>query len=493
MTGYPWTAWLWWIGGAALGLLGLWLLYWSFLHDRSKGRRRCPKCWYNMSGTDSMTCSECGRTVKREKKLYKTRRRWRWAFAAMLFLLVAYGSALTPKIRRDGWIRAAPTLGLIILANWCDGGYSNEPKWKHDLLEELLVRLLMDGARQSKRGITATLSTWQWSMFLRIADRKIPRVADLEDGRMVADHRNAYTSSLMEALPRGTFHHLGLEEQFIQQFPVSIELDLHGAWPTSWPFYADYWIKPTLGEYYQYEVKPVRCTTSDGKTLSCQDAVSYSQDLDWFLDDPPLEIDLEGLTGLQEFTVEFEVFVVGMTSDGEDSKLLPLGSAITRFTVFVDGNLTDYLVPIDDAEADDFIRSCASWEITEVSEQDWRFILTFPRRCSDNPPAWTITPRVELVHDGNVVMSTVAIMHYDYGVSPHYGALFPKGGESFPPSEPGESSWVLRLIGDPTGVLREGRTGEFWAGRVEFPIHWRQEDGRWIARSTHSTDADERD
>ena len=79
MTGYPWTAWLWWIGGAALGLLGLWLLYWSFLHDRSKGRRRCPKCWYNMSGTASMTCSECGRTAKRATKLYKTHRRWRWA------------------------------------------------------------------------------------------------------------------------------------------------------------------------------------------------------------------------------------------------------------------------------------------------------------------------------------------------------------------------------------------------------------------------------
>ena len=64
MTDYPWTAWLWWIGGAVLGLLGLWLLYWSLLRDRSKGRRRCPKCWYNMSGTDGlMATSEDSRSI----------------------------------------------------------------------------------------------------------------------------------------------------------------------------------------------------------------------------------------------------------------------------------------------------------------------------------------------------------------------------------------------------------------------------------------------
>ncbi|MEE8153701.1 MAG: hypothetical protein V3T53_01945 [Phycisphaerales bacterium] len=99
MTGYPWTAWLWWIGGAALGLLGVWLLYWSLLHDRSKGRRRCPKCWYNMSGTDSLTCSECGRTVKREEKLHKTRRRKRLAGLALLTFLSGAALSTWPTAR----------------------------------------------------------------------------------------------------------------------------------------------------------------------------------------------------------------------------------------------------------------------------------------------------------------------------------------------------------------------------------------------------------
>lgn len=492
MTGYPWTAWLWWIGGAALGLLGLWLLYWSLLHDRAKGHRRCPKCWYNMSGTDSLTCSECGRTAKREKRLYKTHRRWCWACAAVLFLLVAYGSSLTPKARRDGWVRAAPTFGLIILANWCDGGYSDETKWEHDVIQELFARLIADGGRQSRRGVKATLSTWQWSMFLRIADRKIPRVVDPEDGRMVAEPMNLFCFLMKDALEQGTFHRLGLDEQFIQQFPVSIELDLQEAWPTAWPFYATYEIKPMLGGYYNYEVKPVGCTTSDGKALSCQDAENYLQGHHSVSDDA-LQIDLAGLTGRQELTVEFEVFADGVTSDGEDYELLPLRSAFTHFKVLVDGSPADYLVPVDSAEMEGFIRDCTSWAITEFSEQDWRFLLTFPRRCSDDRPTWMFTPRVELVHDGNVVMSIVAIMNYDWAMPPLFVELFPKGGESLPPREPGESLWTLRLIGDPTRALREGRTGEFWAGRVEFSIHWQQEDGRWIARSTYSAGADERD
>ncbi len=73
MSASEWTNWLFWIGGGGIGLLALALLYWSLLHDRARGRRRCLKCWYDMSRTPTLTCSECGWTAKREKKLVKTR------------------------------------------------------------------------------------------------------------------------------------------------------------------------------------------------------------------------------------------------------------------------------------------------------------------------------------------------------------------------------------------------------------------------------------
>ena len=43
--------WLFWIVGTLLFLSGLVLLYGALWGDRAKGRLRCPKCWYNMTGS----------------------------------------------------------------------------------------------------------------------------------------------------------------------------------------------------------------------------------------------------------------------------------------------------------------------------------------------------------------------------------------------------------------------------------------------------------
>jgi HEAT repeat protein len=95
---------------AALGAAGF---LWSMFRDRSRGRRRCPKCWYDMSGTPGLTCPECGRTVKRERRLFKTRRRWRLAALSVLFIVAGLATWYGQHVRRLGWIRAAPTVYYI--------------------------------------------------------------------------------------------------------------------------------------------------------------------------------------------------------------------------------------------------------------------------------------------------------------------------------------------------------------------------------------------
>src|SRR5438309_1158927 len=47
--------------GYTLAAAGALLLLWSLFHDRPKGRRRCPRCWYDMRGVPSLLCPECGR------------------------------------------------------------------------------------------------------------------------------------------------------------------------------------------------------------------------------------------------------------------------------------------------------------------------------------------------------------------------------------------------------------------------------------------------
>lgn len=113
-----WWTWICWGVAGALALAGGWLLYRALLHDRSRGRRRCRKCWYDMSGAPGLRCPECGREFKHERQLLRTRRRWGVASAAALVLALAGGAALTPRVQRDGWLGVVPTPALLVILSF---------------------------------------------------------------------------------------------------------------------------------------------------------------------------------------------------------------------------------------------------------------------------------------------------------------------------------------------------------------------------------------
>lgn len=104
---------LFWTSGAVIGAGALWLLIWAMFRDRSRGRQRCPRCWYNMSGTPGTRCPECGHEARRERRLFRTRRYWKRGAVAVLLLMCSLVLAAMPFALSNMWWRFAPTPVLI--------------------------------------------------------------------------------------------------------------------------------------------------------------------------------------------------------------------------------------------------------------------------------------------------------------------------------------------------------------------------------------------
>ncbi|MEO1007584.1 MAG: hypothetical protein AAFX79_03385 [Planctomycetota bacterium] len=123
------------------------LLAWATLWDRPRGRRRCPKCWYELVGITASeggtACPECGRVTRRDRALRKTRRHWWSAALACVLLVGSYASWAYPIVRDHGWWRIAPDLVLVAMLPWMDEfteGYSTSDVVGNDMWHEVLER-----------------------------------------------------------------------------------------------------------------------------------------------------------------------------------------------------------------------------------------------------------------------------------------------------------------------------------------------------------------
>ncbi len=128
---------LWLIAGWAAIVAGGLLLLWALFRDRSRGRRRCPKCWYDMKGVPGLRCPECGREARNEKRFFKTRRRYGFALIAAAFLLVGAIGTRVPKALKYGWLDAVPVL-LLKPAFW----------WERERARDLYTNEVLRSARR---------------------------------------------------------------------------------------------------------------------------------------------------------------------------------------------------------------------------------------------------------------------------------------------------------------------------------------------------------
>lgn len=107
---------------ATLVLAALILCCWALFADRSRGRKRCPKCWYDLSGAPSSTCPECGKVIATPSRLYRTRRRWSFVALAAIVLLIGASTGIVPKVRNGTWPKLLPDVVIVLSAPFSGGG-----------------------------------------------------------------------------------------------------------------------------------------------------------------------------------------------------------------------------------------------------------------------------------------------------------------------------------------------------------------------------------
>lgn len=225
----PAAEWFLWLRVLALLALALALVYWAWralFKDRANGRRRCPRCWYNMAYTPAMTCPECGFAATRESQLAKTRPSYPQAILAIL-LCVGLSLWVNYQVSTNSLSSYLPTRALIL----------SLPIAKADaqVISELRRRI-----------ISRTLSDAQLAMLLRRCARgdwsARPPGSTTEDvwidkyGRLLDSCRRALAPTSQRttsagstaAAPPAIYSPL---EQLLAEIPPVVEVIM----PTQWP------------------------------------------------------------------------------------------------------------------------------------------------------------------------------------------------------------------------------------------------------------------
>lgn len=184
--------------GVALAAFGLVAIGWAIRGERSRGRRRCPRCWYDMGGS-GLQCPECGNDARHASHLYRPRRRWKTAALASLLLVGAAVIQGVPRVRHGGWRAAVPTTVLIAGLPWLPDALATEADAKNDENWTLLGRVEADTAW---RWQTKWLEARAHSLLDRARSaREVHRAVNFASGRLSRE-------SLLRALLLGV-HALG--------------------------------------------------------------------------------------------------------------------------------------------------------------------------------------------------------------------------------------------------------------------------------------------
>ena len=464
-SGFPWTAWLFWIGGAVLALSGVALFYWAMFKDRARGRKRCPKCWYDLGGIAAapgtsfpITCSECGRVIKRERKLYKTRRRKRWAFAALLGILAAGWLSLMPKVDRDGWWSIVSNRMLIAGLPFA---HDIDDFWCKEMARRVELGTGIRNPRFTSRfgQPDARLSRDEWRVFFARC------VAGDWFARPTSPRWQQKYGELIHVWTRGSFQIPSqdalAEEKILLQLPPVIRMEIRDRWPEDTPLV----FQVRYDQWWPYQT---------GRRVHVKPQIAGAAEVTAFGNGELLIVDPVQTAGIHEFV--FDVSLEWKPPGGStvfEEGWESLGTRAIRVPVTIETKATQLMQPTSDPR----IAAAFTGGPTVCLSRRRRNGNVFVSPVLDMRP---VSPQLfrgvgfgivaEFMQGNEVVASTSYWWPGGMKDDINWGSDFSGDLDRLKQSQE-DGTWTVRIRGDPEVALRVEDCQRFWQGEVTIPLH----------------------
>ncbi len=411
-------SWLWLIGAGVLALGGSALTAWALFSDRSRGRKRCPKCWYDMSATAGLKCPECGREARGEQRLFRTRRRWRWVVVGVGLVVGAWPVLKAPEMMKHGWMVLIPTDVLLRIAPIDQAAFGAE---KNNL---------------SPAG-------WEWTS---VAPR----------GKMLAElMRRVYGSDPLSA--RQWRHFLN---RYFHRYPAALGqvIRTRPAWPRDIPVAVRVnWsgLFPSMG------------TVNDADVRATVGIAGY---------EPARTIRRGETARIEAPPINASTFSVAIRVEWRGELIWEGVGPVIQVVDRIDQIARGY----DGVGATRSVRSAVFQPLVAVD--DGRYVVAFHRSCchldvSQNDVDWALGMRLKLIQGDRVVADGTGLYHQvQFRTNASFGNMFvffvlsPVNPSAKPSITNQSSYWKLWISGDGPTALSDFSRNEYWDGSFEMDV-----------------------
>lgn len=461
-----WMSWLSLVGAVAV-LGGLvYLAWWGLFADRARGRRRCPRCWYDMAHSPGMTCPECGFVAQRETQFARTRRNYVVAAGAVA-ASVAVTLWMNHHISQRGWTALMPTRLLLWTLPLSSSSNS-------EVMQEL-----------ASRATSRQLSSSQWESL-------VGRCAGGDwFSRPVSESWESKYGSFITIWRRRIMNNASLEELLLT-IPPRIDVATRETWPEEVPIVVkvqvmDWW---PAGTECRVRATPHVTSTSAASgpktTIFCRSGDDQSFRPPFTLQLPPLD------PSATDIKIDFQIDrrSSGSDSSGGDSKWVPVSTQTISVSTRIQGRIDQLSQPVNSVEMtaamqEVFSRGVVKWS---SGHSPVRFNINTPATLGNEFNDTAIGICVELLCDDLVARrlnlwwiagnGTTNIENRGYGLAVDHEDL-----KLLANANAEDNRWKLRVRSDPRLALRAGDAPKYWSGEFTMPLTLRTADEEAPPRS----------